>query len=58
MSCMASVEAALYGVDGVEMVEMTIQGALVEYDQALVEPAALEVAVEDVGYAVTCIEDE
>ena len=54
---MVSVETALYDVEGVETVEMTIQGALVEYDHDLVETASLEAAVEGAGFTVTCVED-
>lgn len=57
MNCMASVEAALYTIDGVETVEMTIEGALVEYLEDAVELSDLEQVVEGAGYSVTCVED-
>lgn len=54
---MASVEAALRSVECVVSAEADFTGALVEYRDGYVEALALEQAVEDQGYDVTCVEE-
>jgi len=54
--CVASVKKALTSLDGVEVEQVELGQAVVNYDPAATSPAALANAIEDEGYAVISTE--
>ncbi|MHB1074211.1 MAG: heavy-metal-associated domain-containing protein [Gemmatimonadaceae bacterium] len=51
--CVRAVSKALEGIDGVQVEQVQVGSAVVNYDEAKVSPARIAEVVEDEGYAVT-----
>ena len=53
--CVKGVTKALAGLDGVQVEQVQIGSATVQYDPAKVTPGAMREAVADEGYEVTAV---
>jgi copper chaperone len=51
--CVRAVSKALEGVDGVQVEQVQVGSAVVNYDEAKVSRGRIAEVVEDAGYAVT-----
>jgi len=55
--CVKAVDQALKSLAGVQVEQVNVGSAVVAYDPAAVQPAAIEAVVVEEGYRVTSIEE-